>query len=82
MNDYAFASAVKVFHRARGGAVQCLRQAMEAYFSAVMEDTRGNLSAHIADSKYGPGTALVIFGFKDISEIETFVAEKLNAPGK
>lgn len=82
----AFDAALRVFTRARGSAVTCFKLAIEAYDAERLKELYAShdsdLVIHVADTDNGPDTALVIVGFKNISEIETFVAEKIYASRK
>lgn len=83
MDEAAFAHALKVFNRVRGDMTVCLRRAIEAYLSYLppMKSLPKGLRSSVADTDDGPGTAIVITGFKNIDEINDFIG-KLHSSGK
>lgn len=82
----AFEEALRVFQKARGSAVHCLKMAILAYDEARVREFRAHgcsdIELHVASTDAGPDTALVIKGFRNLAEIEAFITEKFRAPRK
>lgn len=83
MSSAAFAAAVERFMHARGSSVECLRQAIKVHNDILAQEmsATSDLQLSVADTEAGPDTALVITGFKNVDEIQVFVA-RLHAPRK
>lgn len=86
MNQAAFARAMQVFHRAHTGIADALRLAIQVYQqedrATLVRSCAENFEISMADTQAGPNTALVITGFKDATEIESFVREFFYASRK
>lgn len=82
----AFNAALRAFQKARGSAVSCFKLALDVYDAERLKEFHaahnGDLQLHLADTNNGPDTALVIVGFRNFAEIETFVSGIINAPRK
>lgn len=77
-------AALRVFQRARGSAVSCFKQAIEVYDHERSLQFRceqnKDLQLIILQDDDGTDTGLAVVGFKNLAEIELFIAERLNAP--
>lgn len=86
VNDTAFAHAVKVFNKARTGVHQLLRLVISEYLFAqraeLIRVRSEQVEFNMADTEAGPNTALVVTGFKNAAEIESFVREFFYASRK
>lgn len=84
MSDAAFGVALKIFNKKRANIVGCLHAAIDAYFSEKTHEIIENynkcgFTLHTADTASGVDTALVITGFKDLSEIQCFLVGRQHA---
>lgn len=86
MSENAFSHAVRAFNKARTNSVQALRIAINEYKFIESEEAvaarPAGLELVVVDTPRGADTALVITGFNNISEIESFIKEFLHAPRK
>lgn len=77
MTERAFSEALRVFNRTRDSVVGCLRKAIKVYMEEAARDAADNhatsgLTMQMADTDDGKDTALVILGFKNAEEIQSF----------
>lgn len=80
VNDAAYFEAHRVFNKCRTSVAMCLRVAISAYRRAEMHEnmkTCGHLQIGSAETEQG--LALIVNGFKDEADIESFM-EKFLAP--
>lgn len=86
INQVAMDHAIRVFSKARMGVHDAFRLAIAEYRNVERQELirvrSHNVEFSMADTDAGKNTALVVTGFKDAYEIESFVREFFYASRK